>query len=62
MSVHEEGTLFIDFVDNKKKELVWQGIGKGALVIDDAAKKEKRIKEFIAKILEKYPPFIEEGK
>lgn len=60
VSVHEEGTLFIDFIDNTKKELVWQGIGKGALVIDNAAKKEKRIKEFIAKILEKYPPFIEE--
>lgn len=61
VTVHEEGTLFVDFVDNEKKELVWQGIGKGALVIDDAAKKEKRIKEFIAKILEKYPPFIEKG-
>lgn len=60
VTVHEEGTLFVDFVDNNKKELVWQGIGKGALVIDDAAKKEARIKEFISKILEKYPPFIEE--
>ena len=59
VSVHEEGTLFVDFVDNEKKELVWQGIGKGALVIDNAAKKEARIKEFISKILEKYPPFIE---
>ena len=61
VSVHEEGTLFVDFVDNEKKELVWQGIGKGALVIDNAEKKEARIKEFIAKILEKYPPFIEKG-
>lgn len=62
VSVHEEGTLFVDFIDNNKKELVWQGIGKGALVIDNAAKKEARIKEFITKILEKYPPFIEEKK
>ena len=59
VTVHEEGTLFVDFVDNEKKELVWQGIGKGALVIDNAAKKEARINEFIAKILEKYPPFTE---
>lgn len=59
VTVHEEGTLFVDFVDNEKKELVWQGIGKGALVIDNAEKKEARINEFIAKILEKYPPFIE---
>jgi len=60
ISVYEEGTLFIDFIDNDKKELVWQGIGKGALVIDNAAKKEVRIKEFVSKMLEKYPPFIEE--
>jgi hypothetical protein len=59
VSVHEEGTLFVDFVDNEKKELVWQGIGKGALIIDNAAKKEARINEFITKILEKYPPFTE---
>lgn len=59
VTVHEEGTLFVDFVDNEKKELVWQGIGKGALVIDNAAKKEARINEFISRILEKYPPFSE---
>ncbi|MCK5815124.1 MAG: DUF4136 domain-containing protein [Flavobacteriaceae bacterium] len=59
VTVHEEGTLFVDFIDNKKKELVWQGIGKGALVVDDALKKEARINEFIQKILEKYPPFME---
>ncbi|MDT0552822.1 DUF4136 domain-containing protein [Urechidicola vernalis] len=62
VSVHEEGTLFVDFIDNKKKELVWQGIGKGALIIDNAVKKEARIKEFIKRILEKYPPFMEEDK
>jgi hypothetical protein len=61
VSVYQEGTLFVDFVDNEKKELVWQGIGKGALVMDNAEKKEARIKEFIAKILEKYPPFIKKG-
>ena len=59
VTVHEEGTLFVDFIDNEKKELVWQGIGKGALVIDDAKKKEARINEFITRILEKYPPFME---
>ena len=26
---YNEGVLFIDIVDNKKNELVWQGIGKG---------------------------------
>ena len=28
---HTEGTLFIDFIDATKKELIWQGIGTGAL-------------------------------
>lgn len=59
MSQYNEGTLFVDIIDNKKKELVWQGIGSGALVMNNAAKKDARIKEFVAKIMEKYPPFSE---
>lgn len=52
-----EGSLFIDFIDANKKELVWQGTGTGYLRISgDVDKKEARIKEFVAKIMEKYPP------
>lgn len=53
-----EGSLYIDLIDAKKKELVWQGIGKGHIG-DDMKKKEERIKEFVNKIMEKYPPTIE---
>ncbi len=60
VSQYDEGTLFIDFIDSSKKELVWQGIGKGALVMDNAAKKDEKIKEFVAKILIQYPPLLEE--
>ena len=53
-----EGTLFIDFIDKSKKELVWQGIGTGALVNGKVEKKKERIKVFVKEILEKYPPTI----
>jgi len=51
-----EGTLFIDFIDNKKNELFWQGIGVGDLVMSSVEKKEARIKEIVTKILAQYPP------
>jgi hypothetical protein len=49
------GTLFIDLIDNNKKELVWQGIGDGYLSTRMDQKNE-RIIEFVTSILEKYPP------
>jgi hypothetical protein len=52
-----EGTLYIDIVDAKTKELVWQGIGTGYLTTN-VEKKDERIAEFVTKILEKYPPVI----
>jgi len=56
ISQYSEGTLFIDFIDRKKKELIWQGVGTGALRTQNREKKELRIKEFVNKILAKYPP------
>jgi len=50
-----EGTLFIDIIDAKTKELVWQGEGSGYLT-KNTEKKDARIKEFVLKILEQYPP------
>ena len=55
VSTSTEGTLFIDFVDTKKNELVWQGEGVGYLT-QDRSKKEALINEFVAKILAQYPP------
>ncbi|TJY31833.1 DUF4136 domain-containing protein [Pontimicrobium aquaticum] len=54
-----EGTLFIDLIDAKKKELVWQGMGTG-YISQNMKNKEERIKEFVAKIMEKYPPGAEQ--
>ena len=53
-SVSTEGVLYIDLIDANKKELVWQGMGTGYLS-RNMNKKEERIKEFVSKILEKYP-------
>lgn len=53
-----EGTLYIDIIDAKKNELIWQGIGEGALT-QNPKEKEARINEFVAQILAIYPPQIE---
>lgn len=55
VSTSVEGTLFIDFIDTKRNELVWQGEGVGSLS-QDRSKKEETINEFVAKILMQYPP------
>jgi hypothetical protein len=60
ISKYTEGTLFVDLIDAEKKELAWQGIGSGGLTTSgNVAKKEERIKEFVAEIMSKYPPVIE---
>ena len=55
VSTSIEGTLFIDLIDTKKNELVWQGEGVGYLA-QDRSKKEAVINEFVAKILAQFPP------
>lgn len=56
VSTRTEGVLFIDLIDAQKKELVWQGSGSGYLVTKNIDKKEARIKEFVNKTMEQYPP------
>jgi hypothetical protein len=53
---YTEGTLFIDFIDKNNNELIWQGIGSGAMKMTNIDKKEKRINEFVNKIILAYPP------
>ncbi len=55
VSTYTEGTLTIDIIDAKKKELVWQGQGEGVLT-QKMEKKDENIKEFVTKILAQYPP------
>ena len=51
------GTLFIDIIDAKKKELIWQGEGEGNLT-KDTHKKDENSNEFVTKILAQYPPIL----
>ncbi|MCH8533928.1 MAG: DUF4136 domain-containing protein [Flavobacteriaceae bacterium] len=56
-SVHRttEGTLYIDLIDKKRNQLVWQGMGEGILS-QRMDKKEAFINEIVTKILNRYPP------
>ena len=55
VSSSTQGTLFIDLIDAKKKELVWEGQGIGILT-ENRKEKEKQINEFVSKILTQFPP------
>jgi len=57
VSTSIQGHLYIDLIDANKKELVWQGMGTGYLS-RNMEKKEARIKAFVTKIMEKYPPEV----
>ena len=57
VSTSTEGTLFIDLIDARKKELTWQGIGVGILSYQkNIDKKEARINEIVTQIMMIYPP------
>ncbi len=56
-STTTQGTLYIDLIDTKKKEMIWQGEGNGYLS-KNTQEKEKLINEFVGKILAQYPPVL----
>lgn len=55
VSSSTEGTLYIDLIDAKKKELIWQGEGTGTLS-KDMNEKEVIINDIVTQILAQYPP------
>lgn len=55
VSTSTEGTLYIDLIDAKKKEMIWQGEGIGNLT-KNVDKKDEKVNEFVTKILAQYPP------
>lgn len=56
VSTTSEGTLYIDIIDAKTNNLVWQGMGNADLMTQNMEKKEARIQEIVMKILAEYPP------
>ena len=54
-----EGSLYIDLIDAKTKELVWQGVGSAKLITSgNIDKKEERIREIVREIMVAYPPGV----
>lgn len=56
VSTSTEGSLYIDFIDAKNNELIWQGLGTAQLITNDMDKKEERIQQIVREILNEYPP------
>jgi len=54
---YREGTLIIDFVDAKQKELVWRGIAQKALPEGGSPEsRERQLNDVIRNLLAKFPP------
>ncbi|MDZ7724375.1 MAG: DUF4136 domain-containing protein [candidate division KSB1 bacterium] len=50
---YKQGTLVIDIVDRRKKELVWQGVGSGILNPNDP---QEHFLDAVREILKDFPP------
>jgi hypothetical protein len=54
-----KGTMYIDMIDVKKKQLVWQGCGTANMSAErNPQDREKKIAEAVTKIFTQYPPKI----
>ena len=57
LSHYEEGTLIVDIVDPRKRNLMWRGTAKATLEGGrNSAKKEARLNEGVQKIFATFPP------
>lgn len=61
VSSSTEGTLYIDLIDAKKKELIWQGEGTGTLS-KNMDEKDAIVNDIVTQILAQYPPTKPEAK
>jgi len=54
---YDEGTLLLDVIDPRTKDLLWRGSATAAVYPSDSPeKRERRIDEAVAKILAEFPP------
>ena len=53
----EQGSLIIDVVEPASDQLIWRGTAQAEVGFsDDEGKKEKRVREAVARILKPFPP------
>ncbi|MGB1020043.1 MAG: DUF4136 domain-containing protein [Flavobacteriaceae bacterium] len=57
VSRQTEGTLYINLIDAKSKQLVWQGKGRGR-ISEYTTKRDERIAHFVNEIVAQYPPEV----
>jgi hypothetical protein len=56
---YNKGTLIVDFVDAKSREMVWRGIAQSALPeIPRSEQIEKIVNEAVSGIMKNYPPTV----
>ena len=53
---YKEGTLIIDLVDARTKNLVWRGVAQGSMLSGTKREREKMITKSLKEMFEKYPP------
>ncbi len=53
---YREGTLIIDLMDSKNKNLIWRGWGVSVLNDSDVSLTEEEISDIVIKILHEFPP------
>jgi len=56
VSHYEEGTLVIDIVDMKNKELVWRGLGTKIIANNTGEKQMQVLEDVVRRIMANFPP------
>jgi len=57
LKIFEEGTLILDIIDGPKRQIAWRGIARAEINRQNtAAKRDQRIREAMAEMLQKFPP------
>jgi hypothetical protein len=56
VSYYEEGSLVIDIVDSKEKELSWRGVGTAIIQEREAEEQEKFFDMVVGKMMKDFPP------
>jgi len=51
---YREGTLVIDIIDRRQRELVWRGVGEGAFTTSNPS--DDKVAKRVAKVLQRFPP------
>jgi hypothetical protein len=52
---YTEGTLSVDLVDARRRQLVWEGVAVGEVQNPDSAGSQQNVDKVVAEIFAKYP-------